>query len=236
MIQFAASLFLVASTHIMSKQFHYAQYADRGFDPANVMTIRTTGDKENAEAATARFIQEASQIPGVVGILGLNERVGYWAGFQKLPEVGKTIHHYRVMGDFPTTVGIDLVSGRELRADGPLQEVVVNQALVDHFEWADPIGQTFPFRIGQIDQPVVVGVIEDFDFKSGPGTRGPLVLHRDPSQRIKHILVRVDSGTKAETYGTLSRSGRRSPLKARIFSMSWTGVVTCPHLCVHIQS
>ena len=64
------------------------------------------------------------------------------------------------------TLGVQMKSGRYLRENGPVEEVVVNQELVDHFGWDSPIGRTFPFEVGQIETPIVVGVIEAFDFNT----------------------------------------------------------------------
>jgi putative ABC transport system permease protein len=202
-VQFAASLFLVASTHIILEQTTYQQRIHRGYDPENVMTIRVPSAPHLAELLTARFVQLANQDPDVVSILATNRLPGSSVGRQRLRESDTTVYHYRVVGDFPRTLGVDLIQGRYLLEGGPVQEVVVNEELVAHFGWDDPVGQTFPFEIGEIDQPVVVGVIRNLDFNDGLPRSGPLVLHRDASVPTSWILIRVNSNRQKETYAKL---------------------------------
>lgn len=219
-IQFAASLFLLVSTYIIVQQFHYQQQADRGFDPAHVMTIQTTGSQDNVEATTARFLHMVGQMPSVVGVLATNDRVGSWAAIAKVPELSRPIYHYRSVGDFAATVGVKMVEGRQPVEGDPLQNVVINQTLAESLGWEDPIGQTLPFQLGQIERPVVVGVIEDFDFQEGRRPGGALVLHRDSSLRLRHILVRVRPENEPETFAALKDVWRQaSPEGPHLFGV-----------------
>lgn len=52
--------------------------------------------------------------------------------------------------------------GRDLRPDGPKDQVLVNEKMVEAIGWKNPIGQVVPFRYGEVDHPVVAGVLKDF--------------------------------------------------------------------------
>ncbi|MCY3869686.1 MAG: hypothetical protein OXG87_09020, partial [Gemmatimonadetes bacterium] len=85
--------------------------------------------------------------------------------------------------------------------NGPTNEVLVNEHLAKRFEWAHAPGQTFPFQVGQVEHPQVVGVVPDFYFQNTLPPMGPLVIHKDPETAIRAILVRLqpDMATETET-------------------------------------
>ena len=201
-VQFAVAVFLVASSAAMVHQIDYYTSMDRGFDMRHLMVIQPKVPGDEAEVYYERFRQKAEQLPGVVGLAAVNSIPVLWsAGMQKLTHSETVIWHYKVRGDFLKTLGIDLVSGKNLDPNGPTNEVLVNEHLAKRFEWTHAPGQTFPFQVGQVEHPQVVGVIPDFYFQNILPPMGPLVIHKDPETAIRAILVRLqpDMATETET-------------------------------------
>ena len=204
--QFAVAVFLIASSRIMVQRIDHLTYMDRGFDIRHLMVIQPKVPGEEAEVYYERFRQKAEQLSGVVGMAAVNNIPVLWsAGMQKLTNSETIIWHYKVRGDFLKTLGIDLVSGKNLDPNGPTNEVLVNEHLAKRFEWKHAPGQTFPFQVGQVEHPQVVGVIPDFYFQNILPPMGPLVIHKDPETAIRAILVRLQPDMATETEGILKQ-------------------------------
>ena len=205
-VQFAVAVFLVASSTVMVHQINYFTSMDRGFDMRHLMVIQPKVPGDEAEVYYERFRQKAEQLPGVVGLTAVNNIPVLWsAGMQKLPHSETIIWHYKVRGDFLKTLGIDLVSGKNLDPNGPINEVLVNEHFAKQFGWTHAPGQTFPFQVGQVEHPQVVGVIPDFYFQNTLPPMGPLVIHKDPETAIRAILVRLQPDMATETEALLKQ-------------------------------
>ncbi len=201
-VQFAVAVFLLASSTIMVQITGHFASMDRGFDMRHLMVIQPKVPGDEAEVYYERFRQKAEQLPGVVGLAAVNNIPVLWsAGMQKLTNSETIIWHYKVRGDFLKTLGIDLVSGKNLDPNGPINEVLVNEHFAKQFGWTHAPGQTFPFQVGQVEHPQVVGVVPDFYFQNILPPMGPLVIHKDPETAIRAILVRLqpDMATETET-------------------------------------
>lgn len=199
-VQFSVAVFLVASSTVMVHQIDYFKSLDRGFDMRHLMVIQPKAPGDEAEAYYERFRQRAEQLTGVVGLAAVNNiPVVRSAGMKKLTNSETIIWHYKVRGDFLKTLGIDLVSGKNLDPNGPINEVLVNEHFAKQFEWTHPLGQTFSFQVGQVEHPQVVGIIPDFYFQDILPPMGPLVIHKDPETEIRAILVRLHPDMATET-------------------------------------
>lgn len=82
--------------------------------------------------------------------------------------------------------------GRDLRPDGPKDQVLVNEKMVEAIGWKNPIGQVVPFRYGEVDHPVVAGVLKDFVYLLPSAPVYPFISHRDTSQQTARVWVRFD--------------------------------------------
>ncbi|MYB56429.1 MAG: FtsX-like permease family protein [Gemmatimonadetes bacterium] len=199
-VQFAVAVFLLASSTIMVQITDHFASMDRGFDMRHLMVIQPKVPGGEAEVYYERFRQKAEQLPGVVGLAAVNNIPVLWsAGMQKLTNSETIIWHYKVRGDFLKTLGIDLVSGKNLDPNGPINEVLVNEHFAKQFGWTHAPGQTFPFQVGQVEHPQVVGVVPDFYFQNILPPMGPLVIHKDPETAIRAILVRLQPDMAMET-------------------------------------
>ena len=205
-VQFAVAVFLMISSTIMVQRIDHFTYMDRGFDMRHLMVIQPKVLGDEAEVYYERFRQKAEQLPGVVGLVAVNSiPVLSSPGMQKLTDSEVIVWHYKVRGDFLKTLGVDLVAGKNLDPNGPTNEVLVNEHLAKRFEWTHARGQTFPFQVGQVEHPQVVGVISDFYFQNILPPMGPLVIHKDPETEIRAILVRLQPDMATETEGILKQ-------------------------------
>ncbi len=188
-IQFAAAIFLLASTQIVLKQFDYTNTFNRGYDPSVIFAIDP--NSEDFERLYDRYRPRVMALPGVENVAGSSTTFGQGAHFYEIKEPEMQIFHGSVTPEFVDTYGLTLKEGKNLRTDGPLDEVLVNEYMVEKMEWDDAIGQTLPFTYGEIDHPHVVGVLEDFVYLHGAAPMFPVILHQDPGLQKARVLIRM---------------------------------------------
>ena len=189
-LQFGATIFLLANTQVLLAQIDYIREMDRGFDVGSILTI----DPNSTEHVKLyeRFRTKIVDLPGVENVAGGSVSLGGGARFYSSKDPDVFMFHAAVTADIVGTFGLTVIEGRNFRPDGPTDVVLVNRKMVEVMQWEDPIGQTVPFKDGdQIDHPQVVGVVENFQFTPANWTTGPLVLHRNPETRTARVFVRM---------------------------------------------
>ena len=201
-LQFAGAMFLLTSTNVILEQIDYGARADRGFNTQRLLVIEPKS-REDVASAFDRFATAVGQLPEVIGVAAASGTPGMTATITKQPELGITMFHYGVSGDFIRALGVRVIEGKDLYAGQPHNGVLVNQQLLDKLEIENPIGQSFPFKVGGIEDPIIIGVIEDFHFTGGIPSIAPLVVHTDPSVTRRILLVRLRPGTSPKTFNTI---------------------------------
>jgi predicted permease len=185
----AVSVVLLISSGLLIRALLRVQTVDPGFEPAGVVTLRTTLPMPKYQALPARnafhsaVLEAARAIPGVtsagyVSFLPLVMGGGIWAidaeGHQPQPDEGRTASIRYLTPGYFATLGIPFVAGRDVsEADtaGTLQVAVVSQSFVDRY-WPgqNAVGRRFRFgllggegfrTIGPFQDRTVVGVVRD---------------------------------------------------------------------------
>lgn len=172
-LQFAISIFMLIGTLVVYNQMQYVRSKDLGFDKEQVMNIRLNNRNARAQWPVLRNkllqnsnIQSVSTSQTVPGngfgknIVGMETEEGVMEQ--------KGVDNYRVDYDYFSTLGIDIVAGRNFSLDYPsdsARAVMVNEAMVTRMNWSEPIGKkvTLP---GDSIPALVVGVVKDFHQRS----------------------------------------------------------------------
>jgi putative ABC transport system permease protein len=206
-VQFALSVFLVASTLVMLDQVAYVRTQHLGFDEEQVVVVPTDG--LGGARGIARFRDAVAARPDVAGLTGMSNaftRGRSSLGFDYQGEQ-KTVVLYRVEADFLDVLGIDLVAGRPFDPRLPSDSthaVLVNEALAADFGWADPEGQVVTgMNEDPAADPTVVGVVEDFHFASLHEPVAPMMLVLSSDMPVRHLLVRIAPGDVPATLAAL---------------------------------
>ena len=189
-IQFAATIFLLASTQILLGQIRYGQTLDRGYDPSTLFVIDP--NSLDHERLYRRYRTAVMGLPGVLNVAGSSTTVGEGAQYHRMQEPEMHVFHASVTPEFVSTFGLTLVEGKLLKENGPVDEVLVNQQMVEAMGWEDPIGQTVPIKLGEVDHPTVIGVLEDFIYLHARAPVFPFVVHQNPSDQTERVWVRLD--------------------------------------------
>jgi len=195
--QFVLSIVLIISTILITRQIHFVQTANIGYNRENLLYIPIEGKLSDKLDV---FNTEALKIPGVMGVSALTENptemnngtlsVG-WPG--KDPNDHVRFIHDAVGRDFFGTMKLQLIAGRGFRSDGSFDSLgcIVNETAIALMGLKNPIGKT----VYQGNTPVhIVGVVKDFHFRSLHDPIQPLILGMGKNNWFSTILVRTEAG------------------------------------------
>jgi putative ABC transport system permease protein len=210
-LQFSISIAMLVSTWLIYKQMNYIGHKKMGFDQENLVIIPLKADrvKEQAKSLKAEFEQLpavkmaslTSSIPGK----GLDGKGYSPEGIDsKSPWILYTVS---ADYDFINVLDMKIIEGRPLSEEfgTDTMAVVINEALVRKTGWAEPVGKKI-FDFGQGDSLpdflTVVGVVEDFHFKSLHDAIEPsiIILNRDNPD---YLAVRLNPGNTAASIDQL---------------------------------
>lgn len=216
-LQFAASITLIATTAIIYQQTDHARRVDTGFDLDNqlVMWGFNSIGAEIRNQKTAAFRDRVKQIPGVTAV-SRNFAPPYrdllnFLRFQRPGQDGEvTLELAVVDGDYDEVFGLHLLAGRfvdhekaedEYPASDSAREtfnIVVNKKAITAFGFATPeaaVGQavlTSELRTNGTNGPVhatIVGVVDDVQYGSVRGSIEPMVYTYTPA-RLRDMGIR----------------------------------------------
>jgi putative ABC transport system permease protein len=187
--QVTISVVLLISSGLLIRALLSVQSIDPGFQPAGVLTLRTTLPTPKYQPLAARngfhesVLAEVRTLPGVTSaaytsFLPMVMTGGIWRieaeGHAARPEEGRTASMRYVTPGYFTTLGIPIRRGRDVAETDTaagLQVAVVSESFVERY-WPgqNPIGRRFRFgllgggaigMIGGFQDRTVVGVVGD---------------------------------------------------------------------------
>lgn len=189
-VQLGISIALLACTAVVFQQVHHLQTQDPGFERDHMLVINFAGDRvvqrraasikrelaQHPAVASASMSSTTPGRPNALAGLRLEEMQGEW----------RTIHLnlYRVDFDFEAQYGLHVVAGRSFSRRFPTdstEAMVINEAAVRAMDYSsneDALGKRFEW-IGR--SGTVVGVVEDFHFRTLRTSVAPLAMWVDPS-------------------------------------------------------
>ncbi|QJB35070.1 ABC transporter permease [Chitinophaga oryzae] len=218
--QFTLSIVLIISTILVSRQIHFIQAANLGYDRDNLVCIPVEGD---LAAQKTVFKQEALQLPGVMAVsqmlgsptdLTLQTNGVDWEG--RDPNVKSYFNHSTVGYDFVKTMHLQLTAGRDFSREFATDSVgyVLNETAAKKIGFKAPVGQQLSFwgKKGQI-----IGVVRDFHFQSLHKQIEPLILRLDNSRasgifgtfQAGSFLVRIQPGKTRQALSALEQLHQR---------------------------
>jgi putative ABC transport system permease protein len=178
--QFAATIALLIGMFTMQRQLDHMQAQHLALAPEQVLLLEPRADVLPEYAA---FKEALRAIPGISHV-----SLGHVPGGMGTPvilegeEEQRPTNTMHVDEDFLTTLGLRLLAGRDLEEDRPGEvtgAVLINQAAVREFGFHDdPIGRRIRRMTAdlQMVESEVVGVVQDFPFRSLRTEIGPQVI------------------------------------------------------------
>jgi putative ABC transport system permease protein len=196
-LQFAISMIMLICTWVVYSQLSYLRKKDLGFDKNQLMTVTVnTGEDERGKIFAMN--NEFRSLPGVrmVGTGNsypgsTNTNLNLFTVETKNGHVDKAIECYGVDEDFLGALGIPIARGRNFaNLSDTLRSILVNEAMVKHFGWDEPIGKRVKFPGDTSSNYLeVVGVCKDFNQKSLYNPIAPLLLFYSPNGNVIQLKM-----------------------------------------------
>lgn len=202
-VQLGLCVFLAVCVVVMAAQLLFLQRKDLGFDGDHVVAV-PLGNNGTPEVVQA-FRHRLRGAEGVVAVSAtehapnISSLVATW----RYSNEEVLLQGFRVDTGFMEAMGLRLVAGRWLdpTQDTPTGSVVVNETLVRRLGWSNPVGRRLdglnpgPHGLGGfgLEEPVVVGVVQDFHTGEISRAIRPAVLRLpDRGVGFKALIVRLD--------------------------------------------
>ena len=199
-LQFSIAMTMLICTWVVYSQLSFLGKKDLGFNKEQVMTV-TVNTGEDERSKIFAMDNEFRNLPGVrdVGTGNAypgssNINLNLFIVQTKNGFVNKAVNCYAIDENFLGTLGIHLVKGRNFSSPSDtLHSILVNEAMVKHFGWDNPIGMRVKFPGDTSGNYLeVVGVMKDFNQKSLYNPIEPLLLFYGPNGN--NIQLKMNPG------------------------------------------
>ncbi|HWK02033.1 MAG TPA: ABC transporter permease [Puia sp.] len=210
--QFVLSIVMITGTIVISRQIHYVQTANLGFDKDNLVCIPFRGELGHRYQV---FKQQLAGMPGIkaVGItaqapshIGAHVYDLDWAG--RNPDTKVISLHNGIGYDYPQMMGLQLVKGRFFSRAYPSDtshsnpNLVINETLAKMIGFKDPLGQRLRY-FGSMG--TIIGVVKDFHLKSLHDPIEPVVLYWGEDLDHGFVLVKTGAGKTQQAIADMER-------------------------------
>jgi putative ABC transport system permease protein len=207
--QFAISIVLIIGTLVVHSQINFMQNRDLGYAKEQILIIPDVQGQVNTVKT------ELKRVPGVLSVAAVSEAIGESSsrsvfvpeGFSE--DQSQIMNYLEVDHDFISTLGIDIVSGRDFSPDFPSDTndaVIINEMAARTFGWDDPVGKTIkdpdPTDSGMDwHERTVIGVVKDFHSYSLHYPIEPMYI--TPESDINVLVLRINAFDKDKTLAAL---------------------------------
>lgn len=210
--QFAISAFLLMATGIVFDQLAYMRDKPLGFDEEQVLSIPI---RDRSMADNYRTVKEAlSQVPGVLTVSasanqpgGLDYGIPYRAEGVD-PEATPSARILVVDHDFVETYGMTMVQGRDFDEAFATDTTayLMNETAARALGWENPLDEALSVpNIGRDPGPVI-GVVQDFHFRSMHEEIAPLLFYIQPTNWLTQFNLRIHTENTEETLAAIENA------------------------------
>ena len=200
LFQFLISSILIFGMFIVYRQMRYIQTRSLGFDRENVIVISARGQHifQNYNALRNELLKDS----GVISVSASSDLPGdplYGNGsiFRQNSDEPINLIYFTADYDYVETLKMEMLAGRDFSRDFITDKdgcVVLNHAAVKRIGWTpeEAVGNVL-LRGSEMPSLKVIGVVEDFNFKSLRTEVEPILIQLTSSS-IGFISVRVAKG------------------------------------------
>lgn len=199
-MQFAISIFLIASLLLVHQQVSYMKHKDLGFAREGVITVRSLTHRHiNSYDA---LVSELKQHPGVLQVTASQSIPGRSRSLQNAyrrgqdPSTAIMIHENRIQHGYLETFGMQLVYGRDFdpAMHTDRDAIVINEMAARKLGLDDPVGEEI--NVWQ-HRGRIIGVVSDFNFRSLHHEIDPMAFTMY-SDQFNLISIRFSPGQMQE--------------------------------------
>ncbi len=197
--QFAASTALIIGTVVVSKQLHYAQHKNLGYDQEHVFVLRNA---RYLRGKSSTFKNELLTHPDIRKVSFSNGLPGARISatiFNVPTEDGMETHTliYKLTDpDFLPTYRMEMAQGRYFRHDmaSDSNAIILSETTVGALGMTDPIGRKLYLDDNTL---TVIGVVKDFHLQSIHETIRPMANLMLSEEYIEFASIRLAPGDPA---------------------------------------
>jgi putative ABC transport system permease protein len=189
-VQFAASIGVVAATFVIYSQLQYIRGKNLGFDRENVLHVHGVSNDYTA------FKTALGKHSGILSVATANQNLldvflaseVMWPGKQAGQRM--LIHDLAVDQDFFETLKIDISQGRAFDESTPADSssILINETALRLLPFSEPLGQKLSF--GKITY-TIIGVVKDFHFRSIHEKVGPIGIIQGNPFVYRDMMIRM---------------------------------------------
>ena len=230
--QFGISVVLIVFTIVSRKQLNFMQDRDQGYETENILILTTVATPLPGQLSA--FKQEVMKNQSVLGVTVTNELLGVNNNNHEFSYDGVAEGEWQyfpalmVDEEFNKALGIEIIAGRDydpIRQREDSFSIVVNRALTEYLGYEKPedaLGERLNSMSGY---EKIIGVTENFNYKSVHHPVGPLVLDVEDRRSYhfhyfaKNLVIRVadmDESTLAHLEATWGQFVQSAPFDYRL--------------------
>lgn len=207
--QFSLSVVLIVCAIIIRQQMHFVLNRDPGFDKDQIVYTPMKGELQNEtrfQSFKNELLQQAS-IEEVTRSNGLP--INHEGSFEGVEWEGMPSNHQDfLMSYFDTdegfvnTFGLKVLEGRNFlpRSRNDISTYyLVNETAINKMQLQDPVGK-------RLEDGIIVGVINDFNFQSAYKQIDPMILRSEQgTMKNRYVSVRIAAGNITDGVNTFER-------------------------------
>lgn len=210
-LQFALSIFLVVSALVMVRQVEYLRTKPLGFDSEYLVSIQAIDPRRPDLQLHEVYRNELIRHHLIQGVTTTGHMLSNRTQHHNIIEYeGEKIdvEDVRVGHDFLETMGVSLVEGTDFDPgrSGSSRSLIINETLVRRFGWKGAVAGRILRRNNR--DFTVIGVVNDFHFRSLHETIGPMVLSFIP-RASRNMLVRIRAENVSAALAFLEEKWRK---------------------------
>lgn len=213
--QFAVSVCLIICTMLVFQQLNYLKNKNLGFDKENVIVIKNT---DRLGTNMQAFKQQLTRLPQVLSSSFSTSLPATHTDQELFIQDGtatkdRLLHFVTADYEYLPTLGINVKAGRNFSRDFPSDEseeggaILINEAAAKILGWENPIGKHLISQRGSGNEQEIVGVFENYHFKSLHNSIEPLLIVL--STEGDYLSVRVKPGDVPQTVATIENQWKR---------------------------
>ena len=219
--QFATSIGLIIGTLVIQRQLNYILNKKLGYDKERVLLLHGAQTLEDQVLALKQELLKnpAIQMASASGYLPVDGTKRNGNTFREEGRANTTDgipgQIWRVDHDYVSTMGMEIVQGRDFSIDMPTdsQAVIINETMAAKLELTDPLGKQI--NNGFESPWEVIGVVKDFHFRNLKQQIDPLclVIGNSPSILSLKLAPGDPSGPLSSIVQTWDRFSPSQPIR-----------------------
>ncbi|MEO6167276.1 MAG: ABC transporter permease [Chitinophagales bacterium] len=210
--QFVLSIGLLISTMVILQQVKFMQSKNPGFNKENVLVIDAS--ETDSKRIYPLLKQALMSDPQITGVASAELSLGADRGWSRSGFEYNGKHHdvfeYFIDPDYMKVLGMQLIAGRNFDpaiTDDTVSSVIVNETMLQEFGWSvdSAIGKQI-VGYSESKTPVVIGVVNDFNFMPMSQAVSAQLFHQFGSYQPYKYLVRIKPGNISATIASIGKS------------------------------